>query len=46
LAALLRQLQAQARRQPVLMIFEDLHRIWPFMVPKSRSNLGSMGGRT
>jgi hypothetical protein len=25
LAALLRQLQALARRQPVMMIFEDLH---------------------
>ena len=29
LAALLRQLQALARRQPVLMIFEDLHWIDP-----------------
>jgi predicted ATPase len=29
LAALLRQLQALARRQPVLMIFEDLHSIDP-----------------
>ena len=29
LAALLRQLQAPARRQPVLMIFEDLHWIDP-----------------
>src|ERR1700745_2667726 len=29
LAALLRQLQALARRQPILMIFEDLHWIDP-----------------
>jgi predicted ATPase len=29
LEALLRQLQALARRQPVLMIFEDLHWIDP-----------------
>ena len=29
MAALLRQLQALARRQPVLMIFEDLHWIDP-----------------
>jgi predicted ATPase len=29
LAALLRQLQVLARRQPVLMIFEDLHWIDP-----------------
>ena len=29
LAAMLRQLQALARRQPILMIFEDLHWIDP-----------------
>ena len=29
MAALLRQLQALARRQPVLMMFEDLHWIDP-----------------